>query len=131
MLIGMTAIVTSCSSKIGSEKFFVGTWSIIQAEVKIGDNTVTPEQSELGTITFTRGGFKAEGKFGVNGGYLGYLERSVENGRWEFNRKTQQMKLNDALWDVKKKNNDLIELHAMIQRLGGRIEEYRCLLTRQ
>ena len=126
----MMGMVTSCSSKIGSEKFFWGTWSIIQAETKIGDNRVTPDQSELGTITFTEGGFKAEGKYGVNGtGYLGYLERGDENGRWEFNSKYQQMKLNDALWDVTKKNNDLIELHALIQR--RELEEYRCLLNRQ
>lgn len=131
MLLGMMAMVTSCSSKIGSEKFFEGTWSIIQVEARIGDNNVAPNQSELGTITFSRGGFKAVGKYGINGtGYLGYLERSVENGRWEFKSKYQQMKINDALWDVTKKNNDLIELHALIQR-RGELEEYHCLLTRQ
>ena len=126
-------VITSCSSKIGSEKFFFGKWAIIQADVKTGDNEVTPNHSELGTIFFDKRGFKAEGTYGIDAsGYLGYLERGVENGRWEFNSKYQQMKLNDALWSVEKKNDDLIELKAVIQRrIGGGAEEYHCLLTKQ
>lgn len=132
ILLGSLISMGSCSNDKMTKKDFIGTWKIDDATAQIGNNKrIEPQTSELGTITFSEDAFISQGQYGISSsGFLDYLNGYTQTGNWECNIETQQIKLNGALWDVRKINDSAMELTATYEKVETGIEEYDCFLSK-
>lgn len=131
IFMGSLLSMPSCTSDKMTKEDFIGTWKIDDATAQSNDERVEPQRDELGTITLSEGSYVSYGQYGIaSSGILDYLNGNAQTGSWECNIEHQQIKLNGILWNVRKINDNAMELTASQQRLGSGIDEYQCFLSR-
>ena len=131
IFLGSLFSMTSCTSDRMAKEDFIGSWKIDDATAQSNDERVEPQRDELGTVTFSDGTYVSHGQYGIaSSGILDYFDGNTQSGSWECNTEHQQIKLNGILWNVRKINDNAMELTATHQNLGTGIDKYQCFLSR-